>query len=441
MTINKSYAVDTAAVACDVFEWYGQKYDTTGVYTYNGTTSAGCDSVVTLALTINKSYAVDTNAVATGSFEWYGQTYDTTGVYTYNTTTIAGCDSVVTLYLIIHELPKDPVRVEVTVVDAVCAGTEYQGRLSTVVINKLETWTDSVRVNVDGVLTDSIYHYSVQPYVFTLPTITVDDIIAVCGKAVNVTKANAAFLAYIRGEQLYAPNAVMRWYILVDGTYTDLTYDAIDGTQSEVTLKFTITTDCGIIESDPITVQVQTPSPENDEELGKVPAYNKYGGRLLTVDLKSIKDQFDFEPAEEDVTWYLVTDGEDDIEQGKGYYLTTVDGTPLDAGQYYARINYRGTTDGDCDMVLQTVILKVETQVGPKLVPTVAKPNDLIRLLNLDTKAISTVRMYSAAGELLDTFQVTDMKETSFHAAQTAGYYIVEVQTETEKVSLRYIVK
>ena len=441
LTINKSYAVDTAAVACDVFEWYGQKYDTTGVYTYNGTTSAGCDSVVTLALTINKSYAVDTNAVAIGSFEWYGQTYDTTGVYIYSSTTIAGCDSVVTLYLIIHELPKEPVRVEVTVVDAVCAGTEYQGRLSTVVINKLETWTDSVRVDVDGVLTDSIYHYSVQPYVFTLPTITVDDIIAVCGKAVNVTKANAAFLAYIRGEQLYAPNAVMRWYILVDGTYTDLTYDAIDGTQSEVTLKFTITTDCGIIESDPITVQVQTPSPENDAELGKVPAYNKYGGRLLTVDLKYIKDQFDFEPIEEDVTWYLVTDGEDDIEQGKGYYLTTVDGTPLDAGQYYARINYRGTTDGDCDMVLQTVILKVETQVGPKLAPTVAKPNDLIRLLNLDANAISTVRMYSAAGELLDTFQVTDMKETSFHAAQTAGYYIVEVQTEIEKVSLRYIVK
>ena len=441
LTINKSYTVDTVAVACDAFEWYGTSYNTTGKYPKTFTTVAGCDSVVTLDLTINKSYAVDTNAVAIGSFEWYGQTYDTTGVYIYSSTTIAGCDSVVTLYLIIHELPKEPVRVEVTVVDAVCAGTEYQGRLSTVVINKLETWTDSVRVDVDGVLTDSIYHYSVQPYVFTLPTIIVDDIIAVCGKAVNVTKANAAFLAYIRGEQLYAPNAVMRWYILVDGTYTDLTYDAIDGTQSEVTLKFTITTDCGIIESDPITVQVQTPSPENDAELGKVPAYNKYGGRLLTVDLKYIKDQFDFEPIEEDVTWYLVTDGEDDIEQGKGYYLTTVDGTPLDAGQYYARINYRGITDGDCDMVLQTVILKVETQVGPKLAPTVAKPNDLIRLLNLDANAISTVRMYSAAGELLDTFQVTDMKETSFHAAQTAGYYIVEVQTEIEKVSLRYIVK
>ena len=379
--------------------------------------------------------------MATGSFEWYGQTYDTTGVYIYNGTTVAGCDSVVTLHLTIYELPKDPVRVEVTIEDVVCAGTEYQGRLSTVTINKLETWTDSVRVEVAGVLTDSIYHYSVQPYVMTLPTITVDDIVAVCGKAVNVGKANSTFIEYIKNEPLYAPNAVMRWYILVGDTYTELTDDAIDGTQTEITIKFTITTDCGTIESEPITVRVETPSPENDEELGKIPAYNKYGGRLLTVDLKYIKDQYGFEPTEEDVTWYVLQEEGDDIEQGKGYYLTTADGTPLDAGLYYARINYAGTEDDECDMILQTVILQVETLVGPKLAPTVAKPNDLIRLLNLDAKVISTVSMYSAAGELLETFQVTDMKETSFRAAQTAGYYIVEVQTETEKVSLRYIVK
>ena len=91
---------------------------------------------------------------------------------------------------------------------------------------------------------------------------------------------------------------------------------------------------------------------------------------------------------------------------------------------------------------MQTVILLVgETQVGLKLAPSVAKPQELIRLLNLDPEAVSTVRMYSATGELMDTFQVTDTKETIFSAAQTAGYYIVEVQTETEKVSLRYIVK
>ena len=441
MTINTPKTSEESIVACGSYFWNDSIYTTSGDHTYTTVASNGCDSVATLHLTVNPSYAVDTNAVATSSFEWYGQTYDTTGVYTYNGTTVAGCDSVVTLYLIIHELPKDPIRVEVMIVDTVCAGTEYQGRLSTVTVNKLETWTDSVRVEVAGVVTDSIYHYAIQPYVMTLPVITVDDIVAVCGKAVDVRLANTIFSEHVKNEPLYAPNAVMNCYILVGDTYTELTHDAIDGTQTEVTIKFTITTDCGTIESDPITVRVQTPSPENDEELGKVPAYNKYGGRLLTVDLGYIKDQFDFEPAEEDVTWYLLQEDADDIEQGKGYYLTTADGTPLDAGLYYARINYSGTADGDCDMILQTVILQVETLVGPKLAPTVAKPNDLIKLLNLDAHAISTVRMYSAAGELLDTFQVKDMKETSFRAAQTAGYYIVEVQTETEKVSLRYIVK
>ena len=52
------------------------------------------------------------------------------------------------------------------------------------------------------------------------------------------------------------------------------------------------------------------------------------------------------------------------------------------------------------------------------------------------------IRIFDAQpGELMDTFQITDTKETTFSAAHTAGYYIVEVQTETEKVSLRYVVK
>ena len=75
------------------------------------------------------------------------------------------------------------------------------------------------------------------------------------------------------------------------------------------------------------------------------------------------------------------------------------------------------------------------------LAPTVAKPQELIKLMNLDPHSVSTIRMYSTTGELMDTFQVTDKKETSFHAAHIAGYYIVDVQTGTEKVSLRYIVK
>ena len=290
---------------------------------------------------------------------------------------------------------------------------------------------------------DSVeYILTLTIYDVTLPAITEDDILAICGNAVDVTKANALFHEHVNNEPLYAPNPEIRWYILVGNTYTDLTYDAIDGTQAEVTLKFAVTTDCGTVESDPITVQVQTPTPENDQEMTNIPAYNKYGGRLLTVDVKYIKENFDWDVEEEDVTWYIVTDEAEDQVVGSGYYLTTENGLSLPAGTYYARIAHERVSPSDCDGVLQTKNLVVEG-IGENLmlVPSIAKPQELIRLLNLNPEAISTVRMYSTTGELMETFQVTDTKETSFPAAHTAGYYIVEVQTETEKVSLRYVVK
>ena len=177
----------------------------------------------------------------------------------------------------------------------------------------------------------------------SLPAITADDIIAICGNAIDVTLADAVVNAHIASEALYAPNADVTWYVLSGNTYEELTNTAIDGTVTEVTLKYTVTTDCGVVESDPITVQVQTPSPENDNTLADVPAYNKYGGRLLTVDVKYIKETFGLDVAADEVTWYL-EDGANDIEQGKGFYLTTEDGAPLPAGQYYARINYQGKT-------------------------------------------------------------------------------------------------
>ena len=271
----------------------------------------------------------------------------------------------------------------------------------------------------------------------TLPNVTADDITTICGKAIDVTAADAIIQAHIAAYD-WVEQVV--WEVLVNGKWEALTETAIDGKAETVTVRYTIQTACEDV-TNTLTVVVEMPNPENDESLANVPAYNKYGGRLLTVDLRYIEDEFGWNVAEEDVTWYLVVEGGTDVAQGTGYYLTTEDGTPLPAGSYYALIEYPATSEGGCDVLLQTVILVVETQVGPMLAPTVVKPQDVVKLMNLNPDAVSTVRMYSAAGELMDTFQVTDKKETSFHAAHAAGYYIVDVQTETEKVSLRYIVK
>jgi hypothetical protein len=155
------------------------------------------------------------------------------------------------------------------------------------------------------------------------------------------------------------------------------------------------------------------------------------------VDLVYIKENYDWDVVADDVTWY-----NGDQEVGTGFYLTKEDGTPLPVGKYYARIDHTRINPEACDGTIQTQSVTVEeANKAPKLMPTVARPQELIRVLNLNADAVSTISIYSTTGDLISTFQVTNQEETTFPAAELTGYYVVDVQTETEKVSLRYVVK
>ena len=117
LTILPVSAGDTAATACESFEWYGQMYEQSGEYshTFEGGNIHGCDSVVTVHLTINHATSGDTTATACDSFEWYGQTYEQSGEYnhTFDGGNIHGCDSVVTLHLTInHANSSEETRTE-----------------------------------------------------------------------------------------------------------------------------------------------------------------------------------------------------------------------------------------------------------------------------------------------------------------------------------------
>ena len=61
----------------------------------------GCDSTTVLHLTID--YSIDTIIydTAAGSYQWNGETYRQSGVYMYQGETSAGCDGTVTLHLTI----------------------------------------------------------------------------------------------------------------------------------------------------------------------------------------------------------------------------------------------------------------------------------------------------------------------------------------------------
>jgi hypothetical protein len=371
-----------------------------------------------------------------------GKPYNATDIY-YDTVEVNCSKTIAVLDLTV--LPG--VVYEPTETDYFCPGSTYDWRGHT--FKDSGTYYDTV-YNALG-CESVIYTLELLQYVNSLPEITADDIIAICGYAINVTNADAIIQLHIANEPLYASNAVVTWYVLSGNTYEELTNTAIDGTITEVTLKYTVTTDCGVVESDPITVQVEQPTPENDPNMTNVPAVSKYGDRIIVIDLRYIDDNFGWAVEENDVTWYRVVGSLDDYADlstvmddevlGHGYYYNLEDGNPLPEGLYYARIVHDPVSAADCAGILQTNLLNVVSlKSAPKLVPNITEPAELIRLMNLDPSVVSNITVYTATGEVLNTYQVKD-EEMTFNAAHMAGYYIVEIQTESGKISLRYVVK
>jgi gliding motility-associated-like protein len=101
LTIAPSVTSSTTKTACNSFTWNGTTYSSSGTYTFNTTTAAGCDSVATLNLTISPPGSSFTTITACSSYTWNGQTYTTGGTYTFTSQTAGGCDSTATLNLTI----------------------------------------------------------------------------------------------------------------------------------------------------------------------------------------------------------------------------------------------------------------------------------------------------------------------------------------------------
>ena len=384
LTINQPTTAVEEVVMCGTeYEWYGTKYEQSGVYTYTTTNDAGCEHIITLKLTLNQPTTSDVTIVNCGAYEWYGTKYEQSGTYTYTTTNDAGCEHIETLNLTIYNT--------------------------------------------------------------TLPTVTEDNLLAVCGEAVNVEAANSIINAHIAAAD-YAPNASVDWFQLDGATWNTLSTTAIDGTLEEITVKYAVTTDCGVEESEAYTLTVETPTSENNPTYDNIPLVAKYGGRILLVDLVYIANNFGWDVAEEDVEWYQVAGDvdnlADDIYLHDGYAHNEEDGSLIQAGQYYARIAHAAVDAADCAGELKTTIESLTAaQSAPQLLPNMARPNETMRLVNLDATTISTIKVVSTTGELLNTIQVNYESEILLNAAQQPGFYIVEVSNANGKSSLRYIVK
>ena len=102
LTIRYSSTSDTAAVACDSYTWHGTTYTVGGTHQYQTTNAAGCDSVVTLNLTLGHSVTVYDSLSLTPTeipYDYHGNTVNAAGDYTFDGTTTEGCDSTTLLHV------------------------------------------------------------------------------------------------------------------------------------------------------------------------------------------------------------------------------------------------------------------------------------------------------------------------------------------------------
>ena len=87
--------------ACDSYLWHGTLYSTSceARDTVTGVVSGGCDSIYILILTVNHSVTLTLDTTVTDSLVWDDITYSESDVITLQGTTAAGCDSIVTINL------------------------------------------------------------------------------------------------------------------------------------------------------------------------------------------------------------------------------------------------------------------------------------------------------------------------------------------------------
>ena len=444
LTVTHTKYESETVVACDEYTWNGKTYTTSGEYTFTTTAANGCDSVTTLYLTVNYSTVGDPEErfICYGdTTEWEGKKYFKTDRYTTTLTNAAGCDStaylqltvldkMVTEYENIYACPSEcPYKWNDQYLTA--SGTYYY----------YEQFVDNEDCDsVEHVLTFTVYDMS-------LPT-TVTTPISICGKAVYTLDATEEVEAHIASIPTYAPGAKVVWQEWADGVWSDYTYEPLKGSQDSVIMRYVVVSDCGTTASARMTLVVEQPTPENSPELDDLSVKSKYDSRIFLFDLNAFTATFGWTPAPEQVKWFKLVgtmdvygEGGDDEFVGSGHSYNLPEGDII-AGSYYAIVDQPAIDVDDCDVVYRSVILTgAPSPAAPKLVPNVARPNEMLTIKNLSADQIHEILVFDANGKLITTYKADRVSEFMFNASHTSGYYLVDIINTNGSTTLRYVVK
>ncbi|RIJ48853.1 T9SS C-terminal target domain-containing protein [Maribellus luteus] len=119
LTVNDTFDVADTVSVCEnnlPYQFGSQELSVDGIYTELFTSSAGCDSTVTLVFSVSDTFALaysDTICENDLPYRFGGQSLTISGTYTETFPAINGCDSVVTLSLTVHPAYRATINVTV----------------------------------------------------------------------------------------------------------------------------------------------------------------------------------------------------------------------------------------------------------------------------------------------------------------------------------------
>ena len=385
-----------AVSGCDSVIFKGVKYTADAVVldTLAGMAANGCDSIVTMTITV-KHHATGVDAVSgcdSVIFKGVKYTADAVVLDTLAGGAANGCDSIVTVTI--------TVKHHATGVDTKsnCNSVKFKGITYYESTTVLDTIVGGAANGCDSIVTVTI----------------------------TVLKPDTTVLPAVDScNRYHLKTADIDTLITTTDNYKFVFQNA-NGCDSVVTINVTIA-----------TPYVDTLS-----------LIHKFGDRLLMINRNEINaipgwhlDSLDTDHPEY-VSWYEIDPNGNVRNLPDGYTYSLPNGEPLPAGYtYYAKVNIPAV-GGNCGAIGTTEHYTIPSAApAPALMPSLARPGEEIRIVNLDPGTQTVVRIYSADGIMHGRYTVHGVESYTIKAAGTTGFYMVELTNESLQSTLRYIVK
>lgn len=228
---------------------YGQYFKTEGDYSfeYTNATTKCVDSILLHVQASQDGYFyefeyVDTTLCQGEVFDYYGDIY-TSSVCIRDTNDINDSTRLVSVINVVS-LPDAVVSSDTLLVCAAELPYNWYGhKLS---IDGVYTHTEGYTV---AQCDSAIYEVVFGVYNQSLPEFVARPAVQQ-GKLIDVSGASAEVLEYIASSSWYAPNALVTWWINLGAGWDLLTDALVVNNVSKLWLKYTVETDCGLVESD-----------------------------------------------------------------------------------------------------------------------------------------------------------------------------------------------